>query len=731
MGKRETFCAGVAVAAVALAAPAVAQTAAGTDETRLSEIVVTATKRTERLQDVAISAIAMSGDTLRARGITDSADLVTAIPSLNFNATAGWTGKVNFTLRGVGLNNYQEANEAAVAVYQDEAYIASLVGSTISAFDLDRVEVLKGPQGTLFGRSASGGLVHFVSTKPQFDDSGYLNLGFGRFNQASVDGVINAKVSDSVAVRLSGRIFRHGGWLENSLGPNQNADEQYVGRAQITYKPSDTITNTLKVEYGKIGAPDGVGFAHYTLAEQNGVIVRTTGPDAQGYEPTRGFFSVDSELRTKNDIRRWFIQNQLSADLGFATLTSNTAYLDVQKDYLEDNDMGPRPFLIVPVITGTHQWMQEFRLVSPGKERLRWTAGLFYFNWKLFNNIPLIFGDPTSTVFGDFRQDTIVNQKKDSVAVYGQASYDLTEQLTATVGLRAEHEWVNFSLDQGNFVGAYGPSTGVVPVYNSTLNGDALKIDKTYWSGEVGLQYKINPEVMVYLTAKRGIKPGGFNAPFFARPPASAIRFKEEKLDAFELGLKSDFADRRIRLNVAAFYYDYKNYQATQFSVLGTFTGNAKARVYGADVELVGKLSRLAEAGINATFLNATAVVNLGPPRGIVRTDMPQAPSMAFNAYLQAGIPLGTGDLIFRGDLKYQSRTFFDIREQPGLSQGAYAVADIRADWSNDRYSIGAFVRNVTNNKYAAYIGDGAFAGYGNVTPGKPRWWGIQAGYSW
>lgn len=132
---------------------------------------------------------------------------------------------------------------------------------------------------------------------------------------------------------------------------------------------------------------------------------------------------------------------------------------------------------------------------------------------------PLIFGDPTSQVVADFRQDTIVNQSKRSGAVYGQLNYDLTNRLTLTGGLRAKRESVRFSLDQGNFQGAFGPSTGVVPVYSPALNGNALKIDKTYLSGELALQYKANDATMLYATAKRGIKPGGFNAPFFARPP--------------------------------------------------------------------------------------------------------------------------------------------------------------------------------------------------------------------
>lgn len=723
------------IVAAATAGPAFCQAAPPTPEATappaLDDIVVTANKRQENLQNVPVTAVAYSSEQLRARGIVDAADIAIATPGLTFNATAGWTGKINYTLRGVGLNNFQEANEAAVAVYQDEVYIASLVGSMVSAFDLERVEVLKGPQGTLFGRSASGGLVHFISNKPTFTDSGYVNLGYGRYNEASIDAAINARLSDQFAVRLSGRIYRHDGWLRNNFGPDLNADEQDVARAQLAWRPTAGVTDILKVEYGKIGAKDGVGFVHIGLNETTGRVLPSDAPDAQGYRRTGGFFTSDSELRPNNDIKRWFVENSLSADLGSATLTSITSYIDITKNYLEDNDAGPRPFLIVPVITDTHQWLQELRLSSPTKQPFRWTVGAFFFDWKLFNNIPLIFGDPTSTVVADFRQDTIVNQSKRSGAIYGQVNYDVADRLTLTGGLRAERERVRFSLDQGNFQGAFGPSLGVVPVYGSALNGDALKIDKTYLSGEVGLQYKASDDAMLYATAKRGIKPGGFNAPFFARPPASAIKFKEEKLDAFEVGVKSQLMDRRLRLNLSAFYYDYKDYQATQFSVLGTFTGNADARIYGLDVDATAKLARHVELGVNAAFLDAKAKVNLAPPRGLTEIDMPQAPKVAATAYLQAGIDAFGGELSARGDIKYQSRVYFDIRDEPGLSQNGYAVGDLRADWSNGRYSVGAFVKNVTDAHYAVYIGDGAYAGYGDVTPGKPRWWGIQAGYKW
>jgi iron complex outermembrane recepter protein len=699
--------------------------------TGLEDIIVTATKRVENLQDVPVAAIAYSGDQLRARGIVDAADLSLATPGLTFNATAGWTGKINYTLRGVGLNNFQEANEAAVAVYQDETYIASLVGSMVSAFDLERVEVLKGPQGTLFGRSASGGLVHFISAKPTFDDSGFVNASYGKYNQMSIDAALNTKLSDQFALRFSARMYRHDGWLQNSLGPDQNADEQYVIRGQLAWKPSETVTNILKVERGSIGAKDGVGFVWTGLNETTGRVLPSAGPDAQGYRRTRGFFTVDSELRTNNDIKRWFVQNQLTADLGFATLSSNTAYIDIKKNYLEDNDMGPRPFLIVPVLTTTSQWLQELRLSSADSGPFKWTAGVFYFNWKLWNNIPLIFGDPTSTVFGNFRQDTIVNQRKESFAGYGQASYAVNEQLEFTLGARVERENVSFSLDQGNFAGAFGPSTGVVPVYNPALNGDALRIRKTYGSGGIGINYRPSERTLIYLTAKRGIKPGGFNAPFFGRPPASAIKFREEKLDAFEAGFKTELFDRHLRLNASAFYYDYKDYQATQFSVLGTFTGNAKARIYGLDVDATAKLNKHIELGMNASLLDAKATVSLAPPRGITQVQMPQAPKLALTTYLQLSTEMFGGTLSTRADLKYQSAVFFDIRNEPGLRQKGYAVADIRVDWTNERYRFGAFMRNVTNEKYAVYIGDGAFAGYGNVTPGKPQWWGLEAGYRW
>lgn len=725
----------VAALLAATACPAIAQNdpqaSDPTAASALDDIVVTANKRQQNLQDVPVTAVAFSGDQLRARGIVDAADISIATPGLTFNATAGWTGKINYTLRGVGLNNFQEANEAAVAVYQDEVYIASLVGSMVSAFDLERVEVLKGPQGTLFGRSASGGLVHFISNKPAFENSGYVNLGYGRFNQANIDAALNARLSDKVAVRLSGRIYRHDGWLDNSLGPDLNADEQYVARAQIAWRPFEGVTNVLKVERGSIGAKDGVGFVHTGLSETTGRVLPTNAPDAQGYSRTRGFFTVDSELRSNNDIKRWFVENSLSADLGSVTLTSITSYIDIKKNYLEDNDMGPRPFLIVPVITSTDQWLQELRLSSSPNQPLRWTVGAFLFRWNLYNNIPLIFGDPTSTVVADFRQDTIVNQSKRSGAVYGQLNYDVSDRLTLTGGLRTERESVRFSLDQGNFQGAFGPSTGVVPVYSPALNGDALKINKTYFSGELGLQFKTIDDAMLYATAKRGIKPGGFNAPFFARPAASTIKFKEETLDAFEIGLKSELLDRRVRLNMSTFYYDYKGYQATQFSVLGTFTSNTNARIYGVDIDAVAKLADRVELGLNAALLDAKATVNLAPPRGRTQIDMPQAPKIAATIYLQGGVEAFGGDLSLRGDVKYQSRVYFDIRDDLGLSQKGYAVGDVRVDWTNDRYSIGAFVKNLTNEKYAVYIGDGAYAGYGNVTPGKPRWWGVQAGYKW
>lgn len=150
-------------------------------------------------------------------------------------------------------------------------------------------------------------------------------------------------MSDQFAVRLSERIYRHDGWLDNSLGPNLNADEQYVARAQVAWRPAEGVTNIFKVERGSIGAKDGVGFVHAGLSETTGRVLPTDAPDAQGYRRTRGFFTVDSELRSNNDIKRWFVENSLSADLGPVTLTSITSYIDIKKNYLEDNAWGHAP----------------------------------------------------------------------------------------------------------------------------------------------------------------------------------------------------------------------------------------------------------------------------------------------------------------------------------------------------------------------------------------------------
>ena len=209
-------------------------TSVSSDPDSGQEILVSARRRDERLQDVGITATVIGGEALSKLNLVNSADLVLAVPGLTNNATAGRTGKANYNLRGVGLQNFSNLNEAAVALYKDELYIASLTGSQTSVFDLERIEVLKGPQGTLFGRSASGGLVHLISRKPKLSETGgYAEASYGSYDYLKLGGAVNVPLGENVAIRASGHYQRNDGWIKNLLGPDQAQEKELAARIQV------------------------------------------------------------------------------------------------------------------------------------------------------------------------------------------------------------------------------------------------------------------------------------------------------------------------------------------------------------------------------------------------------------------------------------------------------------------------------------------------------------------
>ncbi|MCO5792547.1 MAG: TonB-dependent receptor [Blastomonas sp.] len=716
------------------------------DAGALQEIVVTAQKREASAQDVPISIAVLGGSELSSRGITDTVALVKAVPGLAAVITSGYSGKVNYTLRGIGLNNFSETQEAAVAVYQDEVYIAPAIGAAFSMYDTNRVEVLRGPQGTVFGRSASGGLVHFLSQTPSERSEGYLTVGLGAFGSRVAEAAINAPLGESAALRVSGRYEGNDGWIRNSQGDSLESGDSYSGRAQLKLEPTDSLVVLLKAEYGKFESNSATGYVHIPAAVDANGVVRRIGPnenvygvpgaDLLGYRDRDGkFFEVASDTPGRNDLERTLLTGRVTWDLGGVTLTSVTGYLDVKKDYFEDTDASPNAYINVFIDNHSQQFQQELRL-SGESERLRWLAGAFYFDYDVAFDLRLRL--PTGIAplgVPPLGTDNLARQSKSSLAGFGQVSYDLTDEISVQIGGRVEREKVDFS-----YVQSFNPlGVGIAVLGSAPMNftpqtaGDLARIRQTYGSGDLTMNYRPSDDLLAYVSVRRGIKPGGFNTPLAPLAPQN-MRFNAEKLDAVEAGFKSDLFDRRLRLNASVYHYWYNNYQAVQFRGAGTFTTNADARIIGADFEMQWAATRNWTLGVNGGVLDSTVKdIALRGSAGVTVRDreLPNAPKLSINGFVQYQTEAFGGDLRLRADASYRSKTFFELQNHPANVQDAFALIDLGAVWKDGPIEIGVSVNNLFDKEYFAYITDISDFTFLAANPGRRRWASGHVTFRW
>lgn len=717
----------------------------------LDVIVVTATKRSESIQDVPIAITAITGDGLSARGIDDPKSLAKAVPGLNVAVTSGYGGSVNYTLRGVGLNTYSSVQEPAVAVYQDEVYAASSNGALFSLFDIERIEVLRGPQGTLFGRSASGGLVNFIARKPSSNGDGYLTLGLGTYGERRLEAAQNLLLDPEGrnALRLSFRYEGSDGFVENKVGgENLEGGDLYTGRAQLWLEPADGLTVLLRGEYGKFDSDHATaykpkptyknsdGLSEAIAPDQN--IYGTPGGDLFGYRnDSSDYWSTESGNPAFKYTERTFLSGRIDWDLGGVTLTSLTGYIDDQSSALEDTDSTPLNFVTYGSDGGSEQFQQEIRLSSDATAPFRWTVGGFYFDYKVdsYVNAQLPIGIPPLGITTPISLETFANQKRHSYAGFGEMQFSLSPEFSITAGARIEKESAKFSFRQ-----AYMPLDlatailGSAPVtFSPALNGDLARIEQTFFSGGVTLNYTPSNDVLVYASLKRGVKPGGFSTPL-SGIPAGDFKFDEEKLDALEGGIKSDLMDGKLRINASVFHYWYNDYQAVQYEATRTFTGNADARVTGVDIETIFAPTRAIEFGLSGGYVDAVAKdIPLFAPGGLVVRDrrMPNAPKLSVNAYLQYQTDLAGGELTLRAEEIYRSKTYYEIQNAPALAQDAYHTEDVSVNWSTDGWSVSGIVSNLFNEKYRAYVQDNTDFGFVIETPAKPRMFSIRVTKRW
>lgn len=704
----------------------------------LEEIIVTSQKREERLQDTPVSVTAFTGNVIRELGLTNSVDIAQQTPGLSIGTPVGEGNNPSITLRGVGLNDFNDNNEGTVAVYMDEVYLGSLAGQTFQLFDLERVEVLRGPQGTLYGRNATGGLVHFISRKPSEEVDMYMEATYGRYDQIKLEGAVGGPITDMIQARLAVAYNKADGYVENRIGPDTNESDNLAGRLMVNFNLNESLSLLLNAH----GAKSDVIAAAYqhqgTGLDLNGGPC-TTGlalagqcTDFFGYRDTDGDpWAGEYNRQGRLKLDTFGFSGTLTWDFADGmTLTSITAYEDVEKFHQEDTDMSPNDILFPTFELDAKQFSQEVR-INGASERFNWVVGAYYYDQDIHMPQALRFGvdlDPT------FYLDTLAQQDTRSIAGFAQVEYDITPQFGILLGGRYTDERKKYDyvqIDRLGGVAGTPPGTVLLEI-NEALLGDLAVFDKGVFSGKAGLNWRPNDDVLAFASVSRGFKSGGFNAGFTSAPP-ERIKYNDEKLTAYEIGIKTTLG-RFARFNATAFYYDYKDLQALTFDPPSAFITNAaNAKIKGAEFELVANPFQGLDVNLGLSLLDTDAD-NLTLPDGstVDNRKLVLAPKTSFNALVRYTHPVGDGFLSGQVDMTYRTSHYFDVFNQPLARENGYDIWNARVSYlfPGERFEIAVWGKNIFKEEYLAYTFDfTSDFGFNQHFYGAPATYGVTASF--
>jgi iron complex outermembrane receptor protein len=727
----------LAIAAVA-ASPARAQEAQ--DQEDSGEIIVTAQKRAQNTLDVGINVSVVGEDEIASRRIESVTDVVVFTPNVSIKENIPGLVPV-LTIRGVGLNDFSATNNPSAGVYVDEVSLGSLALMNFDFFDLGRMEVLKGPQGTLYGRNSTAGALNVVSAKPRIGvTEGRLSGSFGNYQAKELDGMVNVPLGEGGALRLAGKgVFQDKGyWLNQSLNRDIGRREVYLGRAQLLLEPSKNVTVLLKaeVQHGRseLGSPEFFG-AFQTVPPTPGITCPGSPlcTDFFGYrdtdgDPFRGSWSIDPRY----DVDQLNLTGRIEADLEFATLTSITGYIKFDRQWGVDVDATPLRQSDFLTDDRVKQFSQELRL-SNETATVDWLVGGFYSRDRIetsYNgNLQDLFNTTTFTSS---------NQLTKSAAVFASGEWHLGDKLSLVTGLRYTSEnrsnvgGTTDLVSQAPGSAVTGAPFGTAPIPIASVNA---KISDQNWSWKLGLNWKPTQHVLIYASATQGVKSGGFFAGV-ATSSAQLIPYKPEKLVAYEIGIKGRAPASGLSYSVSGFYYDYSDIQTFIRDVVGSFPvqrlGNVnKAEIYGLDADLVFRpqaikgLTLTTGLGLLHSELGAFTSSGGSVPKGNRLSD---APSLNFNGAIGYEFPI-TDSISgrFNIDARYQSQTFKDALNDPLIASGAYWVWNARMSLlREDDWDLSIWGKNLGDKRYVTQGLNQTVLGIGNRVYGAPRTYGIS-----
>ena len=727
---------------LALAAtPVFAQEAVAQDSSGETEILVTAQRREERVQDVPIAITAIGGQQIERAGIVSLENIAPRVPSFYFGSFGA--ARPQLYIRGIGTRSFDPGSESSVGVFADDVYLGRSSGSFGAMKDIDRIEVLRGPQGTLYGRNTIGGAINVISKAPADELTGRVEAGISNFGGYNLFGALGGPIAgESVMFRVAAWREERDGYVTNTTTGNRFQGVDNTGaRARLTIAPSDPLRIDLTAEFMKDGnAAAFGGFSQGTFGAPGSVFFRGSGTPTPTSDLRRGALSSDPFL--DREVKSFVGRIEYAGEAATITSISALRKLDIADG--RDLEGSSLDILDQSSVENSKQFTQELRISStPGGSLsadglVDWIIGGFYYNDTsnrtdsfrvgLNSAVRAAAGTPATDV-------ALSDYKIESWAVFGQATFHLTEQLDLTVGGRYSHDQKRATQS--------GTTTDAAPIIAADFTTTNRATYKSF-DPRVVLAYKISSDANVYASFSTGFKSGGFQYVPFSKVQANVL-FAPEDIKAYEVGFKTEWLDRTLRLNGAAYYYDYKNLQISRIILpagstapVSLISNAASSTIKGLDLEVAMRPSRNFEVNIAYGYLDAkydNYVFNA--TTDFSGTRMVRAPEHSINVGAEWRMPVWDGgEFSLRADYALTGDFFHEPGQGnlvfgtgiPLTAEDGYGLLDLRASVTKNNWTLTTYVTNLGNNKYRRTIN-----ALGNTVvgfAGTPRLYGAKLAYS-
>lgn len=702
---------------LAASMPAAAFAQATGEEASDGEIIVTAQRREEKAKDVPITLTTITSESLGNGDVQQLSDIAKLTPALRFDNYGGFAQP---TIRGVGTAVSASGAGSNVGIYIDGFYAPNPLSADFQLLSVESVTVLKGPQGTLFGRNSTGGAIQVTTSKPSQEARGIAEVSYGRFNSQKYQAYVTGGLSDNIAVDLAA-LYRSGDGFVRNIATKSNKDAAYDAwsiRAGLKVDLSDAASLTLRYTHADTQDPTSLVANSYV---ENGKTL-SVGAIIPGAITATKYNEVSNTSRTYFDSLVNAYQLTGEFDLGFASLTSYTQYRDESSQSFLDLEGSNIPVFDVDFFITDKIFTQEFLLASQGEGPLKWTVGAFYFSDKnRFERLNgYISGGPAGLI-SKSQTDT------SSAAAFADLTYSIASNLFVTAGLRYSHDAVK---NGGFFLGPLAGNGGFVPI---------PKISDNRVTPRFVLRYKPSDASSLYASFSGGHKAAILNPNGFATAPVKA-----EKIQAYEVGYK--YNARGLSFDLSAYHYNYKNLQVASYNGTQSLINNAaNSRVNGIEGQLAYKVTDAFSLSLGAAYTDAKYKSFPGSPAfyqclalacgagyGLFPTvsidasgfRMARSPKFTGNVGARYEMDMAGGKVGLSGNLAYTSKAYFDSSQQ--YFQKGYELLSLRAEWTDasDRFTLAVYGDNVTNSKYYNQILPGQFAI--QTVWGAPATWGVS-----